>query len=366
MRRPWRASAALLVGVAVAIAAAAGSCTTFDNVTLPADDAGFDATNDTGLPPPPADAGEAGEAEAGPPPPGYLSVPDAARVCSTVFKCPQLASSILQSSAVPVDPVNYALCVEWLAGPVPADRVGFAVQAQTFSCIAQATTCAQAGSCLSLENLDPGDPRCADAGADAAERCADDGGTVMRCADGYVLHCGSAYYGPGSQCMQGDDGTHWCSTGKNCNVQISCIGTLLDYCGAGSNLHESVNCAFDGYTCDTASNDDSGLPGCNTGNLYKPCSNAGTSCAGDVVDVCDGYTISEFDCASMGARCSATNGPALCVRPGDACTPFDADENVCTGTSISLCVGGQKQKLDCASLGLSCVPGAGAASAHCG
>jgi hypothetical protein len=360
MRRPGRATAVLVVGAASALAiAAAASCTTFDGLTVPAADAAagdgaFDA------PAPEAPPSEASVAQ------GYLPLAEAARVCSLVFQCPLLASSILTSVAVPVDTLNYSLCMHWLAGGIPSDRVGFAVQAQTFTCMAQGSTCAQAGACLSIENLGPGDPRCADAGADAAERCADDGGTVLRCADGYVLHCGASYYAPGSQCLVGADGTHWCALSTNCTVQPSCIGPLLDYCGQGNNLNESVNCAVDGYTCDVASNDDSGLPNCNTGSLMALCSTAGTSCAGTVVDVCDGYQISEFHCAALGGTCSTHSGSSLCVRSDDQCTPFDPGVNTCSGSALSLCVGGRKQQVDCASLGMTCVPGSGATSSHCG
>ena len=350
------ATCASLVGVGVA-----SSCTTFDGVGLPPNDA---STSETFVEASPPDAGDAGPEAA--PGQGYLPLAEAARVCSTVFKCPLLAPSILASVAVPVDPVNYSLCMHWLAGGMPPNRVGFAVQAQTFACMAQGQTCAQAGSCLALENVESNDSRCADGGADAAERCGDDGGTVLRCADGYLLHCGSAYYAPGSACLTGSDGTHWCAVSVTCNVQVSCIGTLLDYCAADSNLHESVNCAYDGYTCDVASNDDSGSPGCNTGTLVKPCASAGTSCSGTVVEVCDGYDDSEFDCASLGGTCSAQGGPALCVRSDDECTPFDPDVNVCTSSVLALCVGGKKQTLDCASLGMTCIPGAGAESGHCG
>lgn len=358
MRRRSRASAAALVAVASLGIGAAASCTTFDGVSLPSSDGGGDTTT---VDAPSSDAG----VEAGPPPPGYLSLADAVRVCSLVFQCPFLASSVLQSVAVPVDSLDYSLCVHWLAGPIPPDRVGFAVQAQTFACMARGTTCQQAASCLAIEYFGPTDPRCADAGPDAGESCQDDGGTVLHCNGDYALHCGAAYYAPGSQCMQGDDGTHWCSLNKSCSTSTQCLGTLLDYCGAGSNLHEAVNCAYDGYTCAIPRNKDSGLPDCITGTLSKPCNAAGTSCAGGVVEVCDGFDDSEFDCAAMGASCSAENGPALCARSDDTCTPFDRDVNQCTGTAISLCVGGHKQTFDCATVGLTCIPG-GAASGHCG
>jgi hypothetical protein len=348
---------------------AAASCTTFNGLTVPSDaSTGTDTTFvDDGPARETASEGATEAApEAGPPPPGYLSLADAARVCTLVFSCPDLASSVLASVAVPVDPVNYSLCVHWLSAPMPPDRVGFAVQSQTFSCMAQGGSCAGAGSCLSLENVEPNDPRCVDAGADAAEHCGDDGGTVFRCADGYLLHCGSAYYAPGSTCTIGSDGSHWCAIGTNCSVAASCIGTLFDYCGDPSNLHESVNCAYDGYTCDLASNDDSGLPGCNTGTLIESCDVGGATCSGTTVEVCDGYDDSEFDCAAIGQSCTAATGPAICAGPNDACTPFDSTVNVCNGSTLSLCVGGQKQQLDCTSLGMTCIAGSGPQSGHCG
>jgi hypothetical protein len=170
---------------------------------------------------------------------GYLSLDDAARVCSMVFKCQELAPSVLVSVAVPVDPINYSLCVHWLAAPMPPDRPGLAVQAQTFECIAQSTTCNAASSCLSEELIAPTDPRCADAGTDGGERCADDGGTVENCAGGYLLHCGAAYYATGSHCLVGQDNARWCALDTNCTVSDSCIGTINDFCG--DNVHESVN-----------------------------------------------------------------------------------------------------------------------------
>jgi hypothetical protein len=368
MRRPGRVPILFFVIVASAVGLlAASSCTTFNGLTVPVTDA---SSSDTALPDTsPADSSSGGDALIDASNiPGYLSITDAARVCSLIFQCPALASSVLTSVAVPVDPINYSLCVHWLAGPIPTDRVGFAVQSQTFSCMAQGATCPAAGTCLSLENLDTGDPRCVgvDSGTGGLGVCGDDAGTVFHCESGYLLHCGSAFYAPTSKCMVGADGEHWCTTGT-CNPDTAslCEGTLLEYCGAGDNLQQGVNCAYDGYTCDVASNDDSGSPGCNTGTLEKFCSSAGTSCSGAVVEVCDGEDISEFDCATLGGTCSVKGGSALCVRPDDQCSPFDADVNVCTGSQVALCVGGRKQSFDCATLGMGCIPG-GAESGHCG
>ncbi|HEX8794840.1 MAG TPA: hypothetical protein VF765_28030 [Polyangiaceae bacterium] len=359
MRRAWRTPLVVLACVAGA-AGIVASCTTFDGATVPPQDASTEL-------PTTVDAPREAPAETSAGPPGYLSVGEAATLCTLIFQCQYLASSVLQSVAVPVDPVNYSLCVHWLAGPIPTDRVGFAVQSQTFQCMAAATTCAAAGSCLSLENLAPNDPRCADAGADAAEHCGDDGGTVFRCGASYLLHCGSAYYAPGARCLTGDDGTHWCALGNNCSVQDSCLGTINDYCGVPSNLHFGVNCAYDGYTCGMALNDDSGLNNCNTGNMYLPCSNPGTSCSGStLLQVCDGQDLSNFNCASLGDTCSTQGGAAICAHSGDTCTPFDNGENQCSGSSISLCVGGHPVTFDCASIGKTCVPASGATSGHCG
>jgi hypothetical protein len=367
MRRPGRAPILFIVIVASAVGLlAASSCTTFNGLTLPVADA---SSSDTALPDT-STADTSPDVDALPDAsdiPGYLSISAAARVCSLVFRCPTLASSVITSVAVPVDPINYSLCVHWLAGPIPTDRVGFAVQSQTFSCMAQGATCAAAGTCLSIENLNTGDPRCAtvDSGTGGFGVCGDDGGTVFHCESGYLLHCGSAFYAPGAMCLVGDDQHRWCAVGTNCTELAQCTGSLLSYCGEGDNLTQSVNCSYDGYTCDVASNDDSGSPGCNTGTLEKFCSSAGTSCSGAVVEVCDGADISEFDCATLGGTCSVKGGPALCVRSDDQCSPFDADVNVCTGSQIALCVGGRKESFDCASLGMGCIPG-GAESGHCG
>ncbi|HTQ48728.1 MAG TPA: hypothetical protein VMI75_38485 [Polyangiaceae bacterium] len=370
MRRAWRAPFVVLASFAGA-AGIAASCTTFDGVTVPpAQDAsveatpdvlgGDDASEDTS-------SGETGDdGTAGPA--GFLSIDDAARLCSLAFQCdPYLSSSALTAMAVPIDPVNYSLCMHWMAAPIPQDRVGLAVQQQALQCIAGAKTCAQAGSCLSLENVAPNDPRCGDASPDAGDYCGDEGGTVFRCSQRYLLHCGSAYYAPGSQCMVDVDGTHWCALGNNCSVQNSCIGTINDYCGNGSVLEFGINCAYNGYTCGMAVNDDSGITGCYTGDMDLQCSSPGTTCSGKTLQVCDGYNLSEFDCAALGDTCSTQGGSgAICVSSSDTCTPYDSSENKCTGNTISLCIGGKQVAFDCASLGMTCVPASGATSGHCG
>lgn len=344
------AAAAIVATLAAGVVAA---CTTFDGVVAGTLDASVVA-----------DAGVDVVADAPPALPTYLSAADAARVCSTVFKCQSLASSIVASIAVPIDPTNYSLCMDWLAGPVPSNRVGVAIQAGVFMCIAAATTCRAAGECLPIENFAPGDPRCTAGGADAGEKCADDGGTVLRCADQYALHCGSAYYAPGSRCMQGVDKSHWCALNANCTTASSCVGSLLDYCGSPSNLHEGINCAASGYACGI--DPEAGSPDCLTATRVEKCAAVGTDCAAESVAVCDGYEISKFDCSALGGTCSKKGGPARCVRANDACTPLDGTMNACAGSKISLCVGGASTSFDCATIGATCKPGVGALSGHCG
>ena len=162
--------------VAIAIGAAS-ACTTFDGLSA-SSDGGVDAGVDQGV----VVVDAAPEAAALP---TYLSEGDAAKACALVFRCPLLASSVITSVAVPVDPTNFTLCMDWLAGPLPPNRVGIPIQSSIFQCIANATTCSAAAACVPIENFLPGDPRCADAGAGDAgkEKCADDGGTVLRCND---------------------------------------------------------------------------------------------------------------------------------------------------------------------------------------
>lgn len=360
MRRAWRAPVVVLACV-VGAGGIAASCTTFDGLAVPPpQDASTDVVQEA---PPPADVHEASSG-----PPGYLSTSDAGHLCSLLMQCPYLATSIIDSLAVPADPTNYSLCMHWLSGPIPPDRVGLTAQTQALACMAAATTCGGAGACLWDENLAPNDPRCADGSApDGGDICGDDGGSVYRCASGYILHCDSAFYASGSRCLTGADGTHWCALDTNCTVQDSCLGTLNDFCGVPSNLHFGQSCAYDGYTCGLAANQDSGLAGCFTGNTYEPCSSPGTSCSGNTtLQVCDGDMQSNFDCAALGGTCSTQGGAAICVKPGDTCTPFDNAVNQCSGSSISLCVGGHPATFDCASIGKTCVPASGGTSGHCG
>jgi hypothetical protein len=347
------------LGAAPLAFALAASCTIFDNikdVPAPGADAGSDITVEAA---PEPDTG----ADAGPTLPSYLSLEDAARLCSLAYRCPELPSTLTSATGIPLDPQNYSDCMTWLAGPIPPTRIGFQLQATVLACMANAATCQAASSCGLIETILPGDPRCADAGPDASDRCDDNGATVIRCNGRIALHCGNPYYGQGSTCLTGDEpGSYWCSTGENCTISASCLGSVLDYCGTDT-LRNSINCAAIGTAC--AFDTDAGLHDCLTEGIFQPCETLSSGCKGDAVEVCNGDRKSLFNCKDINGTCVNPQGTARCTRPDDRCTPFDLDVNLCNGSTFHLCIGGKPVDFDCAAVGLSCKPSAGAVPAQC-
>jgi hypothetical protein len=338
--------------------AAAPSCTTFNGLTVPAGT--VDAAPEIAV-----EAAVEAAPEAGPTLRSLASMQDAARVCALAATCPYLSPSLQASNAVPADPSNFSLCMHWLAGPFPPDRLGYALQQQAVACMANATTCEQAGTCASLEYLNPTDARCADAGTDAGPRCVDNAATVLYCGTLFAVHCGTPYYATGSKCTLGASNLYGCALGANCTVTNTCVGSsVFDECGSTDLLHYRLQCDYEGYDC--SETPDGSLIGCLMGNETYPCSTLDTSCSpdGTSVRVCDGYDYSLYDCASLSGTCSNKGGGAICARPADKCTPFDASVNTCSGNVVSLCVGGQPQTFDCSSIGLTCTGASG--SGHCG
>ncbi len=117
-----------------------------------------------------------------------------------------------------------------------------------------------------------------------------------------------------------------------------------------------------------------GAPDCvSPGKLAPPCPARGVDdrCDGTSVLHCAGGVLAEteFDCSATHQTCNqAGGGVARCVGASDACTPFltDGTVNVCSGSTISLCVGGQRTSFDCSQIGLSCQPDTNTQTAHCG
>jgi len=335
----------------------ASACTIFDGLTVPAE-AGPDVQ------PTPTDGGDAGEG--GTPGGGYLSLADGVKFCANAFKCPYLAPSTLQSLGVPVDVAHFSGCVSWVSGPIPPDRPGIDAQRRSLECAARANGCTAAGSCMWWENIDPKDTRCNgyDGGTNGA--CTDEGGTLQYCKDGILAHCNSEGYIAGSSCMKGMDGTYRCAT-KVCpmNTTEACQGVYETYCGSGSNLVQGLNCAITGYTCGL--DPMSGYINCLTGGQLKTCSATSVTCggAGSIVSVCDGSQVNEFNCAALGGTCDGMAALPRCKLPSDQCSPYDANVDACSGSTLSMCVGGKKTSFDCASAGLACKPAAGMVGAHC-
>ncbi|HEY2518273.1 MAG TPA: hypothetical protein VGI39_45705 [Polyangiaceae bacterium] len=363
------------------------ACTAFDGLTAaglsqdaaapPSVDAGTDVHDATPaadedaaipLPPPSNDAG---------PPPTYLSLDDAARLCSLLFRCddpsqpaapanpaldPDLlfTQSILSSLAIPADPWNFASCMSWMAGPLPPNRVGIPDQRAILQCMAAAGTCAGALGCLPVENIARSDPRCHGSNQ---ESCEDDAGTAVLCDLGLVFHCGSTAWGAGSQCITDGNGIASCGLDPGCPNAITCVdgGSTIQLCG---DFSQAANCASEGMSCGI--DQTAGIRACLTGTTQVACAQLGTQCSGTSVATCacvpgecddvpNNLEESLFDCTALGGACAGppagAAGVPYCSRPNDQCTPFDLTMNVCQGSEITVCIGGKTVSYDCANLG---------------
>jgi len=330
------------------VAAAAGvvlACTAFD---FPAPSgASTDAAPDA-----------PGDVDAGLPVSQLLSLSDAARFCAQLFRCPRLDEATELSIALPVaTPLGFSACMDWVAGPIDPARVGLTTQQGLLKAVALAGSCDAAYGALPVRPVDAG--VCVTACPDSTDLQ-----TCARDAGAFLLPCAPPYFGQTGTCYADDAGVGLCVTGGPCTLGRSCTdpGTLADCFSAKLSLFSTYDCTLSGRQCHTT---DCVAPG----HSAAPCP------LQDVRDGCDGPSVlhcagglsaqTEIDCAAVGRGCSTSNaaGVARCVAAGDTCTPFDADEGQCSGSAISLCVGGVKQTFDCASQGMQCVPGP---PGHCG
>jgi len=142
-----------------------------------------------------------------------------------------------------------------------------------------------------------------------------------------------------------------------CPPFSTCQTSFEDFCGIDM-LHFSINCSTVGGLCGF---DDAGYSNCG-----PHCPAINTACTGTVVSVCDGQELNGYDCGRLGGTCDNMGNAIHCSLPTDTCSPADGDVNVCSGTSITLCVGGQKTSFDCASIQKMCVPGTAPQGPHCG
>lgn len=364
MRWNQRCTRVAIAAVGAVALPAAVFCTTFDGLEAQDPDAGGGASGAAGSDAGPGDAATGdGDADAAPLR-GYLPLDQAVRACSNVFRCPQLATSSIYSLSVPVDGMNYSNCLHWLAGPMPPSRVGFTLQHDAFACIADAKSCKEAGACLWIDLLEPNDERCADAGPDAGWVCTEDGGAVLGCSAGSVIHCTSGRFTPGTSCLPGNTGEVTCALAPDCVGATSCAGPILSYCGING-LKFSMNCAYSGYTCGFDFDDYPCAPPVQDSG-YCPLMGKGR-CEDGALWVCDGLFETEFDCASASLDCVEKTGEsAMCMPKGAACSPFDPLANQCSGSTLTVCVGGKMLPVDCAAFGMTCKPAAQGQSAHCG
>jgi hypothetical protein len=284
-------------------------------------------------------------------------VQEGAQLCALAQSCQDLSLTIQLSVGVPIDANNFSLCMEWASGPIPSTRQGFTIQDTVLQCMAQATSCDAAATCAVFETIEPSDPRCA---GDAGNQCLGDGSVGVNCTTGYVEYCQNGQYTPGGACYVGTDGLTACAQGPldaSCPGTLSCIGNFEDFCGT-DNLHIRYNCQTFGDPCVYA---DAGA------QCGEACSVVGSLvCDGNVAKSCDGTEESPFDCTDLGGTCSSKSNAIYCARPTDSCTPLDSDVNVCSGTMISLCVGGTKTSFDCSTIGKQCVQGVVPQTPHCG
>lgn len=344
---------AIVLGLASVIAVI-GACTIFDGLdgrvigADAGDGGGSDVASDQNLPP---------NTQA-----GYLSLSDGVQFCSNAFACPLLTESVEFSIDVPVDANHFSSCVDWVSGPLPADRVGHDDTAQYLLCAAKATSCVAATSCMWYEVLSPQDTRCKniDAGTGAGQ-CEEDGGAVYFCgATPSIEHCTNGYYPSGFSCTKGNDNIVYCASPTCTGDQ--CTGAFLEFCGATNKIYNGWDCAVGGFTCGFDTTE--GYNDCLTNGVAKICNALSVTCQGNTVALCDSAYESHYDCGNYGGTCDQTGFPR-CKRPTELCTPLDADVDVCNGTNIQLCVGGQKTMFDCASIGKTCVTGTAGQSSHC-
>ena len=298
--------------------------------------------------------------------PGYLSIEAGAQACSLVFRCPTLAEAIARSIGVPANATRYSTCLAWLAGPLPPSRFGLSAQASLLDCVSAAGSCAEALACTFVEPLEEGDARCAGVTGDA---CAASG-ILVDCTSGYAERCPMPHWGAGSECRLGLASEGRCAL-SGCLPDTAapprCTSGVYVRCDPAANLKVAKDCNTVGLTCPEGA--EGADAQCATEDGVFPCDEPGrTTCApdGSRVRACDGSLASEFDCRAMGADCIEEDAGARCARPGEACSPLDPGIDACEGTSLTACVAGTRVTVDCATLGLSCVPPDGTSSGFCG
>jgi len=371
------------VAAVTSACAAIASCTVFNGISIPGES---DASSSSDAPIGPEGDGDAGipteasiDACVGPGK-GYLGLAEAAEVCTTLFECgEQLEFDIETSLGLLAGNTNYAVCMNWLAGSTPPNRVGRDIQQQTLQCMSRGRTCAQAWGCLGTETFDPTtDPRCNDGGKPiTGVYCDPSNNNTIGCDDGLVYHCQAPPFAIGQNvcAIEGDPkdaASYTCGLQRStCTQRVtSCdlATSILSSCDKGSTTNQAFDCRAMGLTCGATGAEGGPKYSCLTNGQYRPCDGETfqNQCIGDNVATCNLLgTISEIDCKALGKKCSMAEGQPICVGDADTCSPFSLGVDICNGDVLSLCIDGKPVTFDCACAGMTCSSDGGAGQAHC-
>jgi hypothetical protein len=297
----------------------------------------------------------------------FLPVQQAATVCGFAFENERLATSIRASVGVPVSTTSFAACMSWLGGPIPPGRRGFAVEQRMLKNMAEAINVNHALASAFVQQLAADDPRCTPG---VTTRCLD-GSHLLDCATHRLSDCTSDLFADVSSCL-GPPGAAACAVRSCAGASATCEQThdILTVCDPATKLLTGYACTALGLACPA------GMTGaaaaCQTDEGLLPCgpgeAPGSTQCDQQHVLVCtESGTRTVFDCSTFGGTCTPNEPTKRCRIADEECSPFDATGvDVCDGTRLTTCVGGHFAEVECASLGMTCVPAAGGKSGHCG
>ncbi|NUO47336.1 MAG: hypothetical protein HOV80_00620 [Polyangiaceae bacterium] len=314
---------------------------------------------------PPVGGGGSGGAEPDGPR-SLLPLLDAANLCSLVFRCPTLGGSILLSTGLPLVQTddnarptvwNYSACIDWLTAPLEAGHSGFEDLREIVLRIAPTTTCADAASVLPFDVAEDPPALCT---AQPPERC--ESADNVSCPNGVTSHCEGLLFAPGSSCGASLPGETGCASASCTTPELKCNNGYAFNCSADG-LKSGYLCGVfglscaDGVGCVAAA----GKPSCTTIGTQACVGARSRTCAismfGELLD-------SEIDCDAMGMTCAPAGTTARCAPP-TGCSPYDPDQNVCSGSVISICAQGVERTIDCTVLGKQCISASTSQSAHC-
>lgn len=339
--------------------AAIGACTSFEGLEP-----------DLGGAPPNGGGGAGGGEPEGPA--SLLPLFEAANLCSVVFRCPTLGGSIFLSTGIPLVQTdaegrptawNYSACVDWLTAPLEAGRVGFEpLRDELFGKIIAETDCGEAASHLPF--VVSGDP-IETCGGSQEDLCS--GKDTVLCPEGVTAQCVGGVIAPGSTCVDPGAGGVGCAVGTCSTPDLWCDSEYVFECTADG-LNVGLSCETYGLSCQAPA-------GCVASNGQTACDEIGQQRCADaerraracaIRQPSGGLLAAEVECDSMEMVCVEEGGTARCARPDATCSPYDVGLNLCQGDEVLLCVQGQPTTFDCSRIGLSCIPGSGSQTAHCG